>query len=219
MKTKIAILALVFAAASATAYGAPSSGMNLKISGGSEDDVFRVTVSSDGRTYDIESNVSLEADSSICWSSEAPGKFELHCWATAIAGFEISGGAGSDLIELPHVPVPGTLIGGTEGDTLVGGLAADKILGGPGKDFIAGNGGTDELLGEGGDDRIVGGGGGDRLKGGGGEDALFGGTGGDSLFGGVGGDRLSGGPSNDLLVGGGGVDLLSGGPGHNVLRQ
>jgi Ca2+-binding RTX toxin-like protein len=219
MKTTIAILAVVFAAASAAAYGAPTPGMNLKISGGDEADVFRVTVSGDGRTYDIESNVALEADSSICWSGEAPGKFELHCRATAIAGFEISGGGGDDLIELPRVPVPATLSGGSEADTLIGGLAADKILGGPRKDFIVGNGGQDELLGEAGDDRILGGGGADRLKGGGGEDTLLGSTGGDSMFGGGGADRLNGGPGNDLLFGGGGFDMLVGGSGHNLLRQ
>jgi Ca2+-binding RTX toxin-like protein len=221
MKTAISILTVMLVVGSATAQGATTSGVNLKIRGGNQGEVFRVTLSSDGRTYDIESNFPLEADSSICWTSEGSEvvpKYELHCPATAISGFEISGGGGPDLIELGHVPVPATLSGGTDQDRLVGGSAADKILGGPGDDFIAGNGGADELLGDAGNDQIFGGPGDDRLEGRGGDDDLYGGIGADDLLGGVGSDKLCGGPGNDTLGGGPGVDVLIGGAGHNILR-
>lgn len=221
MKTTIAILAvMLFAATSATAHGDPAPGMNLKIMGGEENDFFRVTVSSDGRLYEVESNVALAADSEICTSTEGtPSMFLLFCKATAIAGFEISGGGGNDKVELVQVPVPATISGGSGADMLIGGAAADKILGGPGKDFIAGNGGDDELLGEEGNDRVTGGSGNDKLKGGGGEDSLFGGGGDDTLSGGAGGDLLNGNRGDDLLVGGGGFDVLIGGAGHNILNQ
>lgn len=220
MKKTIAILAVMFAVTSASAYGAPTPGVNLKIAGGGEDDVFRVTVSGDGRTYDIESNVALEADSSICWTAEAPaGRFVLQCRAPAIAGFEISGGGGDDAIELARVPVPATLSGEAGADTLVGGSAADRILGGTDRDLIKGNGGADELVGDQGADRIFGAAGDDHLRGGRGEDVLFGGTGGDGLFGGASPDRLGGGPGNDLLVGGPGFDLLMPSSGRDTFRQ
>lgn len=220
MKTTIAILAVMFAAASAaTAYGAPTSGMNLKIMGGEENDFFRVTVSSDGRLYEVESNVALTADNKICTSAEGPSTFLLFCKAPAIAGFEISGGGGEDRIELVRVPAPATLSGGSEADTLAGGAAGDKIVGNGGGDLIVGNGGGDELLGGEGNDRILGGAGVDRLRGAGGEDSLFGGGGGDALFGGVGSDRLNGGPGNDFMIGGPGTDVLVGGPGEDVESQ
>lgn len=221
MKTTIAILATVLAAATGSASAASAPGVNLKITGGPENDVFRVTVSADGRYYEIESNVPLEADSSICSSSssETSATFELHCRATAIAGFEISGGPGDDRIELASVPVPATIAGGPGSDTLIGGSGADRILGGAGRDVIEGRGGDDVLLGEEGGDRLRGGSGNDRLEGGAGNDQEFGGTGADTLNGGVGADLLSGGPGNDVLVGGPGLDTLLGGSGQNVLRQ
>jgi len=219
MKTTIAILAVLFAAVATTAQAAPAPGVNLKIAGGEEDDVFQVGVSGDGRTYKIESNVRLEADSSICWPSEAPPAFVLHCKATAIAGFEISGGGGNDMIELVRVPVPATISGATGADLLIGGAAADKILGGPEKDFIEGRSGDDVLAGEEGADRMTGGLGRDRLEGGGGNDSEYGSAGSDTLLGGVGSDLLSGGPGGDVLVGGPGLDALLGGPGRDVVHQ
>lgn len=216
MKTAIAILTLALAAFVAPAQGATSPGVNLKISGGPEDDVFRVTVSSDGRTYEIESNVPLAADSTICWSAEATGKYVLRCRANAIAGFEISGGAGDDKIVLYRIPVPATLVGGSGADYLEGGKSPDWLQGGPGNDRLVGDGGGDVLSGEGGSDRVIGGMGKDRIDGGGGNDFLLGGAGADELQGGAGNDMLNGGPGDDTLVGGPGRDLLFGGPGRDV---
>jgi Ca2+-binding RTX toxin-like protein len=218
MKTTIAILAVALGVA-VPAYGAPATGVVLKINGGSEDDVFHVALSPDGRTYEIESNVKLEADGSVCWASEEEGAFELHCRASAVSGFEVIAGAGADRVEFPHVPVSVTIEGGAGADVLEGGSAPDRINGGPGDDLIRGGAGSDELMGEAGNDRVLGGAGPDHIMGGAGNDSLFGGRGPDFLAGGVGSDRLFGGPGLDTLLGGPGTDLLVGGPGADVVRQ
>jgi hypothetical protein len=237
MKKTIAILTVVLAACLApAAQGAEPA--TLIIRGGPEVDLFHVTLAPDGRTYTVESNFSLQAESSICWSSEETGGYQLHCKATMVLGFKIEGGEGNDLLELsPRVPVPATLIGGAGDDVLEGGAGSDMLTGGPGVDGLKGNAGADTLYGGGDTDRMGGGYGTDHLVGGPAHDAILGGPGNDSLIGDKGPDRLQGGTGADLLlggpglddlfgasgpdhlIGGPGVDHLAGGPGKNILRQ
>ena len=181
MKKAILILLAMLAALPADFAAAETGPVNLLISGGNDNNGFHISLSADGRSYVILSTIALEVGGDICsHPEEIPN--ELSCKATAIAGFEVNAGGGSDSVYFTSdVPVPTTIRGGLGNDKLTGGGAADKVIGGPGDDSLTGRRGDDWMLG---------------------------GPGRDKLFGGPGNDQLRGGPDKDTLVGGPGRNEL-----------
>lgn len=162
--------------------------------------------------------------------------------AGLVAGIEVNGGVGNDLIDLnsrfatgEDLNKPTTLSGGDGNDQIYGGQGTDSVTGGNGNDLLFGNEGNDTLFGDVGvdrlfggndDDELHGGAGNDTLVGAGGADALFGddgndtmdaGAGNDSVYGGPGNDLMDGGADNDLLYGNEGDDTLTAGPGTDVV--
>jgi Ca2+-binding RTX toxin-like protein len=182
MKKSILIaltLLVALLAPSAHAEGGP---LTLLLAGTRADDVFRITLSPDGREYRISSGAMLEAGGDVCWHPDERMD-ELACDAPSIAGFEVNVLGGDDTVVLgSDIPIPATLRGGPGRDRLTGGSAADKIVGGPGPDVLSGRRGDDLLIGGPGDDHLVGGPGDDRLQGGPGTDLLVGGPGQNSLL-------------------------------------
>ena len=177
MKKAILILLAILAAVPASLAEAESGPVNLLISGGNDNNAFHVSLSSDGRSYVILSTIALEVGGDICTHPEEIPN-ELSCKATAIAGFEVNAGGGSDTVLFTSdIPVPVTIRGGPGNDKLTGGGAADKIIGGPGDDLLVGRRGDDWILGGPGHDRLVGGPGNDQLRGGPDKDFLDGGPG------------------------------------------
>jgi Ca2+-binding RTX toxin-like protein len=177
MKKAILILLAMLAALPAGFAEAETGPVNLLISGGSDNNAFHIALSPDGRSYTILSTIALEVGGDICaHPEEIPN--ELSCKATAIAGFEVNSGGGSDfVIFTSDIPVPVTIRGGTGNDKLSGGGAADKIVGGPGDDSLTGRRGDDWMLGGPGHDKLLGGPGNDQLRGGPDKDTLVGGPG------------------------------------------
>ncbi|HET9593358.1 MAG TPA: hypothetical protein VFP17_10620 [Solirubrobacterales bacterium] len=156
--------------------------LTLVLAGTGGDNVFRISLSPDGREYLISSGAMLEAGGDICRHPEER-MAELACDAPAIAGFEVNVAGGDDTVALSSdIPVPATLRGGPGRDRLTGGSVADKIVGGPDADVLSGRRGDDLLLGGPGDDRLIGGQGNDQLRGGPGTDLLVGGPGQNSLL-------------------------------------
>jgi VCBS repeat-containing protein len=103
----------------------------------------------------------------------------------------ISGGNGTDVINLA----------GSSGTNIVSaGNGSDVVLGGSGSDLITGGNGNDVLSGGAGDDILVGGNGADTLYGGAGNDILLGGNGSDTLIGGSGSDLVTGSNGSDLAI-------------------
>jgi Ca2+-binding RTX toxin-like protein len=177
MKRAILIAAMVLVAHSATVARAAEPPLTLLLAGGSEANTIAIALSPDGRTYAIDSVVTLEVGGDVCWHPDEQQN-QLVCEAATIGGFEVNAGAGDDSVTVAReVPVPVTLRGGPGADRLTGGAADDKLVGGPGDDVLAGRGGADSLFGGPGDDRLVGSGGDDLLHGGPGEDVLLGGSG------------------------------------------
>jgi hypothetical protein len=182
MKKSILIVLTLFATLLAPAAHAEGGPLTLLLSGTQAGDVFRITLSPDGREYRITSAASLEAGGDVCWHPEERTT-ALACDAPAIAGFEVNGAGGDDTVVLgSDIPIPATLRGGPGRDRLTGGAVADKIIGGPGGDVLSGRRGDDLLLGGPGDDRLVGGQGNDQLRGGPDTDLLVGGPGQNSLL-------------------------------------
>jgi hypothetical protein len=177
MKRAIPIMVVVLVASLAAVAHAGERSLTVLLAGGVEDSQIEIELSPDGRTYVIDSIVSLEVGGDVCW--HPPGlENELLCEAAAIAGFEVNGGAGNDSVSVAaNVPIPVTLRGGPGDDKLTGGSAADKLTGGSGNDLLIGHADADLLYGGFGDDRLLGGAGDDRLLGGPGEDTLLGGSG------------------------------------------
>ena len=172
-------LATTHYAVSSAAQGAttPERSLNIVLDGTSGNDRITVVLSSDGRTYEIESATPLEVGGTVCTHPEGKTE-ELLCEAAPIAGFEINTGAGNDTVTLGKtVPVPATIRGGEGNDVLVGGAGADKLIGGPGDDELNGRGGNDLLIGGPGDDKLIGGAGDDTLIGGPGHNIEIGGSG------------------------------------------
>jgi Ca2+-binding RTX toxin-like protein len=183
--------------------------------GGPGNDSFRVELSPDGRTYEIDSVAPLEVGGSVCWHPEGDA-LKLLCNAPMIAGFEVNAEGGDDAVEVgPGVFVPMTISGGAGDDRVLAGLGADKLVGGDGGDRLRGGGGDDLITGGSGSDIISGDLGSDELGGEGGQDSVIGGYGDDSLSGGLRHDFLYGGIGNDRLSGGEGRDNLTGGPGDD----
>jgi Ca2+-binding RTX toxin-like protein len=182
MKKSLLILLTLCAILLAPSAHAESGPLTLLLSGNGADNVFRISLSPDGREYLISSGAMLEAGGDICGHPEERMS-ELACDAPAIAGFEINVAGGNDLVILSSdIPIPATLRGGAGRDQLKGGGVADKIIGGSDDDILIGRRGDDLLLGGRGDDRLVGGQGNDRLQGGFGTDLLIGGPGQNSVI-------------------------------------
>jgi hypothetical protein len=183
MKKSIILIALLLlAAAPALPARAEPGPLTLLIAGGAERNVIGVALSPDGRSYTITSSASLEAGGDLC--SHPEGRLnQLQCEAAPLAGFEINGGGGDDVVTLSSdIPIPATLRGGPGRDRLTGGGMSDKLLGGPDADLLGGRRGDDLILGGPGDDRLLGGPGDDRLLGGSGTDLLVGGPGHNELL-------------------------------------
>ena len=143
---------------------------NLVLAGSSSPSEIHISLSTDGRTYVIDSASALEAGGDVC-ANPPENPNELTCEAAAIDGFAFNGGAGDDVVIVARsVPAPATLRGGPGNDTLVGGASNDKLSGGPGDDMLVGRGGEDWLYGGPGNDKLVGGAGEDTCVGGQGQD-------------------------------------------------
>ncbi len=182
MKKSILIASLLFVGVFATPTRAETGPVTLLINGNRDDNVFHVSLSPDGRMYEVRTaTLALEVGGDTCiHPHEEPT--EIVCKAPEIAGFEVNGLGGSDFVEFSSdVPVPVTIRGGPGNDRLIGGAAADKLVGGPGNDLLVGRRGDDWLLGGPGNDRLFGGPGDDQLRGGPGRDRLVGGPGQDTL--------------------------------------
>lgn len=177
MKKGILIALMLLATQFAAIAHAEGGPLTLLLTGTHGDNVFRISLSPDGRDYVIASTAPLEAGGDLC-SHPGGAENELVCTAPAIAGFEVNVDGGNDLVVLtPDIPIPATLRGGPGNDRLSGGGAADKIIGGPGDDVLGGRRGDDWIFGGPGDDRLLGGPGDDQLRGGPGVDMLSGGPG------------------------------------------
>lgn len=177
MKKAILIVLAVLAVFPAAFARADMGAVTLLITGATENSRLHISLTPDGREYVILSVAPLEVGGNICsHPEEAPN--ELLCKATAIAGFEVNVGGGSDLVVFTSdIPVPVTIRGGPGNDRLTGGGASDKIVGGPGNDLLIGRRGDDWILGGPGVDRLVGGPGDDQLRGGPDKDDIVGGPG------------------------------------------
>lgn len=183
-KSILIVLVLLAALSSAAGFARAEIGpVTLLISGGPGNSGLAITLTPDGRHYLIVSNEPLEVGGSVCEHPSEEIANELLCKATAIAGFEVNAGAGSDSVYFSSdIPVPVTARGGAGPDRLIGGNASDKLIGGPDRDFVEGRRGDDWLLGGPGPDRLVGGPGNDQLRGGPDKDTLVGGPGQNELF-------------------------------------
>jgi len=118
MKKAILILLTMLAAVPAGLADAESGPVNLLISGGKDNNAFHISLSPDGRSYVILSTIALEVGGDLCSHPEEIPT-ELSCKATAIAGFEVNAGGGSDFVTFASdIPVPVTIRGGPGGDTL-----------------------------------------------------------------------------------------------------
>jgi Ca2+-binding RTX toxin-like protein len=178
---KAILMAMGLIAACAVPIAHAEEPLNVLLTGGSEANSIRITLSVDGRTYTIDSIHVLAVGGSVCANPEGnPNK--LICEAAAISGFEVNAGGGDDSVIVGRdVPVPVTLRGGPGGDKLLGGARSDKLVGGPGDDLLIGRGGNDWIFGGPGEDRLIGCGGDDELRGGEGKDVLISGSGGGLL--------------------------------------
>jgi Ca2+-binding RTX toxin-like protein len=176
-KSILSVLTAVALVAATSPARAENGPLTLLLAGGGEDNYIRISLTSDGRDYLIQSRVPLEVGGDVCVHPEERPT-ELLCEAPAIAGFEVNVDGGNDKVVLASdIPIPATLRGGPGNDTLVGGGAADKILGGAGADSLSGRRGDDWIFGGPGNDKLIGGPGDDQLRGGPGVDLLIGGPG------------------------------------------
>jgi Ca2+-binding RTX toxin-like protein len=177
MKKAILILVVALAILPAAFSRAETGPVTLLISGDRNESTIFVSLSPDGREYEVFSSAPLEVGGSICSHPEEM-PYELLCKATAIAGFEVNAGGGGDNVTFTSdIPVPVTIRGGPGTDQLTGGGASDKIIGGPDIDYLFGRRGDDWILGGSGTDRLVGGPGDDQLVGGPDKDKINGGPG------------------------------------------
>lgn len=176
MKRAVLISTLILGACVAAPAHARPLSLTLAL-GGSEPRSISIDLSSDGRSYVIDSAAPLEIGKEIC-VHPPENQNELVCQAAAVGSFVVNTGSGDDTVTLSRsVPAPATLQGGPGNDLLVGGRGPDMLIGGEGDDRLIGRGGADVLNGGLGADTLVGGWGDDLLRGGPGEDSLQGGLG------------------------------------------
>lgn len=145
----------------------------LLAAGGSEALDIEISLSADGRTYQINANRPLEVGIGAC--SNSPGDpDQLSCQAPAIGAFEVNGGPGGDReVVGSTVKIPATLRGGSGNDYLVAGGGNDRLIGSAGNDTLIGGSGTDRLFGGPGNDLLRAGRGPDLLNGGSGVDTCI----------------------------------------------
>lgn len=155
---------------SASAGAASSGGLTLVLAGSPAPNEISISLSADGRSYEIASADPLEVGGSLCLHpDEDPSR--LICKAAAIEGFRFNGGASDDVVVVGRtVPVAVWLEGGAGNDTLIGGGGSDRLIGGLGDDNLVGRGGDDWLYGGAGADTLVGDRGRDSCLGGPGTD-------------------------------------------------
>jgi Ca2+-binding RTX toxin-like protein len=183
MKKTILIVLALLAALPADLARAEPGPVTLLISGGPGNSGLNISLTPDGRQYTILSTEPLEVGGNICEHPQEEIPNELLCTATAIAGFEVNAGAGSDSVYFSSdIPVPVTARGGAGNDRLIGGGASDKLIGGPDRDYLEGRRGDDWLLGGPGPDTLLGGPGNDQLRGGPDKDKIVGGPGKNEVF-------------------------------------
>ena len=102
MKKSILIMLTLLATLLAPPVHAESGPLTLLITGGGENNSFSIYLSPDGREYRIVSSFELEVGGDICsHPEEIPD--ELACKATAIAGFEVNSGGGSEEGTAPRI--------------------------------------------------------------------------------------------------------------------
>jgi RTX calcium-binding nonapeptide repeat (4 copies) len=180
-KAILVLLVLLAAQAPLFVHAAQPLTYTVLLAGGPESNSIRIWLSSDGRSYVIDSVVPLEVGGDVC--QNPPGNpTELLCQAPKVASFEVNADGGDDVVRVAQgVKSPVT------------------VRGGPGRDVMAGGAGADRLAGGDGPDRLIGRDGDDRLLGGNGPDTLYGGRGDDLLRGDKGRDHLNGGPGKDRL--------------------
>ena len=182
MKKSILIAMTLVLGVFATPARAETGPVTLRINGNHDDNAFHISLSPDGRLYEVTTaTVALEVGGDTC-SHPRQDPTEIVCKAPEIAGFEVNGLGGADFVEFSgNIPVPVTIRGGPGNDRLIGGGASDKLVGGPGADLLVGRRGDDWLMGGPGNDRLLGGPGDDQLRGGPGRDRLVGGPGQNTL--------------------------------------
>ena len=175
--TLITLMLAILIASAPTAGVAGPKPVNVLLAGGPEPNKIFIWLSSDGRSYVIDSVVPLEVGGDVC-AHPAGKPNQLLCQASLIGGFEVNAGAGDDWIAVSRgVSVPVTMRGEAGDDTLIGGSGNDKLIGGSGNDRLIGRGGNDILYGGPGNDILRGGPGNDILRGGPGKDTVRGGPG------------------------------------------
>lgn len=174
---KVFLTVLVIAAALAVSIARAEPTYTVVLAGGNVQNSIHIWLTSDGRSYVIDSIVPLEVGGTIC--ENPPGSAnELICKAPQVAGFEVNGGGGNDTVTVSGaIAIPVTMRGGAGDDNLVGGSGPDKLIGGEGADRLNGRGGDDLILGGYGNDEILGGPGNDVLRGGPGRDTILPGPG------------------------------------------
>jgi Ca2+-binding RTX toxin-like protein len=176
-KATLSMLAVLAALAATLSAHAGTLTYNVVLAGGQEANDIHIWLTSDGRTYVIESIVPLEVGGTVCQNPPNEPN-ELICQAAQVSAFAVNAVGGNDRVKVAAgVPVPVTLRGGAGRDILVGGAGPDLLVGGKGPDKLVGRSGNDVLVGGPGNDQLFGGRGNDLLKGGPGRDKLVGGPG------------------------------------------
>lgn len=177
MRKAMLIPLLMLAAMLPGAAHAGSASVSLVLAGGPEANMINIWLTSDGRSYVIDSVVPLEVGGSVC--TNPPGnENEVVCQASQISGFTINSDGGDDQVRVARaVTIPLTLHGGGGNDLLIGGSGNDRLNGGEGNDRLIGGAGDDVISGSVGEDVLIGGAGDDVLRGGPGKDVLKGGSG------------------------------------------
>lgn len=188
MKKAILILLAILALQAPSLAPAQPPSVTVLLAGGSAENVIKIWLTPDGRSYVIDSILPLEVGGDLC-GNPADNPNELICAAPTIAGFEINADGGDDRITVAKdISIPVTMRGGSGNDVLQGGAGPDKLIGGTGDD---------------------------RLTGWRGDDLLAGGIGDDVHFGGMGNDVILSGPGDDFVREGKGDDIVkraAGGP-------
>jgi Ca2+-binding RTX toxin-like protein len=180
-KAILLMLSGLVALAAPFAHASTNTSYTVVLAGGVEESKIHIWLTTDGRSYVIDSVVPLEVGGAIC-ENAAENPNELVCKAPLVAGFDVNAGPGNDSVAVSRtVLIPVTVRGGPGDDTVIGGGGPDKLSGGAGDDQLYGRAGDDLLLG------------------GDGNDTLYGGSGDDVLHGGLGNDTLGGGPGENSV--------------------
>ncbi len=192
----------------------------------------RIFVTGNGYTQTFQ-----KADVSRIVASGTAGRDTFRLDTAVNADFDISGGAGDDVIIFTgnqNAARSRIMHGGDGNDTLTGSLLSDVIYGDGGEDKIRTGDGVDTVYGGAGNDfiwaegstagsngwanYIDAGDGADQILGSDGVDRILGGLGDDIITAGAGADVVDGGAGADEIRGGGGDDVITGGAGNDILH-